>query len=173
MGGVRLDHQPPELEGNSIMFTKKPDAPAGAEMPKMPPPPQPMNGSRPPILGASASVSSGQPSVIGTDLTVTGNLLSKGEIQIEGQVQGDLTAGRVVVGPNAKITGGIVADEVEVQGTVHGSIRGMRVTLKSNSRVEGDVFHQMLAIEQGAYFEGKSRRSENPKETAKTDMPVT
>lgn len=153
------------------MFTKKPDAPSSGETLKMAPSPQPMNGVRQPVVGSSLSAASGSASVIGTDLSVTGNLLSKGEIQIEGQVQGDLTAARIVVGPNAKITGGIVADDVEVQGTVHGSIRGMRVTLKSNSRVEGDVFHQMLAIEQGAYFEGKSRRSENPKENAKTDMP--
>jgi cytoskeletal protein CcmA (bactofilin family) len=155
------------------MFTKKPEAPAVVEMPKVTPPPQPMmTGARPPMMAGSAVAgSSAAASVIGTDLSVTGNLQSKGEIQIEGQVQGDLTAGRIVVGPNAKITGGIVADEVEVLGTVHGSIRGMRVTLKANSRVEGDVFHQMLAIEQGAYFEGKSRRSENPKETARTEVP--
>jgi cytoskeletal protein CcmA (bactofilin family) len=154
------------------MFTKKPDAPPATEMPKMAPPAQPMNGARPPIsMAPMVSAASGAASVIGTDLSVTGNLLSKGEIHVEGQVQGDLTAGRVVVGANAKITGGIVADEIEVHGTVHGSIRGMRVTLKANSRVEGDVFHQMLAIEQGAYFEGKSRRSENPKEVARTEVP--
>jgi cytoskeletal protein CcmA (bactofilin family) len=154
------------------MFTKKPETPVVGEMPKMVPPPQPMNAVRPPVSTAMiGSGPSGAASVIGTDLSVTGNLLSKGEIHIEGQVQGDLTAGRVVVGPNAKITGGIVADEIEVLGTVHGSIRGMRVTLKANSRVEGDVFHQMLAIEQGAYFEGKSRRSENPKEVARTEVP--
>ncbi len=145
------------------MFTKKPD-PVGLDAPKAVPPPQPMNGARPPVLSGAPSASAGIASVIGTDLSVTGNLQSKGEIQIEGQVQGDLNAQRIVVGPNAKITGGIVADEVEVHGTVHGSVRGMRVTLKSSSRVEGDVFHQSLAIEQGAYFEGKSRRSENPKE---------
>jgi cytoskeletal protein CcmA (bactofilin family) len=154
------------------MFTKKPEATPVTEMPKMAPPPQPMNGSRPSMSPASLGTgSSGAASVIGIDLSVTGNLQSKGEIQIEGQVQGDLTAARIVVGPNAKITGGIVADEIEVLGTVHGSIRGVRVTLKANSRVEGDVFHQMLAIEQGAYFEGKSRRSENPKEVARTEVP--
>jgi cytoskeletal protein CcmA (bactofilin family) len=154
------------------MFTKKPDA-AVSDAPKVMPPPQPVNGSRPPILAGSFSAATSAASVIGTDLSVTGNLQSKGEIQIEGQVQGDLAAARVVVGPNAKITGGIVADDIEVQGTVHGSIRGMRVTLKANSRVEGDVFHQSLAIEQGAYFEGKSRRSENPKEGTKTEVPGT
>ena len=49
-----------------------------------------------------------------------------------------------------------------VRGTVHGSVRGNRVLLQSTSKVEGDVFHQQLGIEQGAFFEGKSRRVENP-----------
>jgi cytoskeletal protein CcmA (bactofilin family) len=30
--------------------------------------------------------------------------------------------------------------------------------------VEGDIVHQILAIEKGAYFEGRSRRSDNPLE---------
>jgi cytoskeletal protein CcmA (bactofilin family) len=33
---------------------------------------------------------------------------------------------------------------------------------QSSSRVEGDVFHKSLTIEQGAFFEGKSRRSDDP-----------
>jgi cytoskeletal protein CcmA (bactofilin family) len=156
------------------MFTKKPDLPGG-EMPKplapMPIQSAPMSSmqrSSPMATAASTNSSNSVASVIGTDLNVIGNLQSKGEIQIEGQVQGDLLASRIVIGPNAKITGGLVADDIVVHGTVQGSIRGLRVTLQSNSRVEGDVFHQSLAIEQGAYFEGKSRRSENPKESQKT-----
>ncbi len=146
------------------MFTKKPEM-QSVEPPKplSPAPLPPTAMSR----ASAAASSSGVASVIGTDLHIIGNLQSKGEIQIEGQVQGDLLASKIVVGPNAKITGGLVADDIVVQGTVQGSIRGMRVTLQSASRVEGDVFHQSLAIEQGAYFEGKSRRSENPKDTLK------
>jgi cytoskeletal protein CcmA (bactofilin family) len=101
-------------------------------------------------------------SVIGPDLTVLGNLVSKGEVTIEGEVQGDLHAQLVVVGDKARITGGIVADDVVVRGHVMGSIRGKKVQLQATSHVEGDVYHQSLAIEQGAYFEGKSRRSEDP-----------
>ncbi|MEJ2517449.1 MAG: polymer-forming cytoskeletal protein [Methyloceanibacter sp.] len=41
-------------------------------------------------------------------------------------------------------------------------MRGLRVSLQSQSHVEGDIYHQSLAIEQGAYFEGKSRRSDTP-----------
>jgi cytoskeletal protein CcmA (bactofilin family) len=104
----------------------------------------------------------GAPSVIGPDLTIMGNLVSRGEVQVDGEVQGDIHGTNVVVGERARITGGIVAEEIVVRGHVMGSIRGRKVLLQSSSHVEGDVFHQSLSIEQGAYFEGKSRRSDDP-----------
>ena len=91
-------------------------------------------------------------------------------MQVDGEVQGDLYGSHIVVGERARITGGIVGDEVVVRGQVMGSIRGRKVMLQASSHVEGDVFHQTLAIEQGAYFEGKSRRSEDP--TAGAKPPV-
>lgn len=103
-----------------------------------------------------------QTSVIGPDLTIQGNLTSNGEVQIDGEVQGDVYASHVVVGEKARISGGIVAQEVVVRGHVIGFVRGHKVMLQATSHVEGDVLHKSLAIEQGAYFEGKSRRSENP-----------
>jgi cytoskeletal protein CcmA (bactofilin family) len=106
------------------------------------------------------------PSIIGEDLTVTGNVLSRGEVQVDGQIQGDVHCSSLIVGEKAQITGGIVAEDVVVRGQVMGSIRGNRVTLQASSHVEGDVFHKSLAIEQGAFFEGKSRRSEDPIATA-------
>ena len=39
--------------------------------------------------------------------------------------------------------------------------------LQAQSHIEGDIIHQSLAIVQGAYFEGKSRRSDNPLEEVK------
>jgi cytoskeletal protein CcmA (bactofilin family) len=80
------------------------------------------------------------PSIIGEDLTIRGNITSKGEIQVDGEIEGDLRCGSLLLG----------------------SIRGLRITLQAQSHVEGDIFHQSLAIEQGAYFEGKSRRSDDP-----------
>ncbi len=102
------------------------------------------------------------PSIIGEDLTVTGNVLSRGEVQVDGTIQGDVHCSSLIVGEKAQITGGIVAEDVVVRGRVMGSVRGNRVTLQASSHVEGDVFHKSLAIEQAAFFEGKSRRSEDP-----------
>ena len=131
--------------------------------------PPPMNGSTtPPAMPATQSwQSSARPgertaSLIGADLTIIGNLMSRGEVHVDGEIQGDIHGTNIVVGEKAKITGGIIADEVVVRGHVMGSIRGKRVMLQASSHVEGDVFHQALAIEQGAFFEGKSRRSEDP-----------
>lgn len=153
------------------MFTRKPDRseekPATevksepnnkSDTPAAPPPaPEPIKLSTP-LKGSSQMV----PSVIGEDLTVEGNVISKGEVQLEGEIKGDCHCASLVIGDKALIEGGVVADDVIVRGRVVGSVRGHRVTLQSSSHVEGDIFHQSLAIEQGAYFEGKSRRSDDP-----------
>lgn len=130
-------------------------------------PPVPGASARP--LGLARSTERNAPSVIGPDLTIMGNLVSKGEVQIDGEVQGDIQGTYVVIGERARITGGILAEEIVVRGHVMGSVRGKRVMLQSSSHVEGDIFHQSLAIEQGAFFEGKSRRSEDP--TAEAPKP--
>ena len=102
------------------------------------------------------------PSIIGEDLTIKGKITSKGEIQIDGQIEGDIRCGSLLLGDKAQVTGGVAAEDVVVRGHIVGSIRGLRITLQAQSHVEGDIFHQSLAIEQGAYFEGKSRHSDNP-----------
>ncbi|HEX7072627.1 MAG TPA: polymer-forming cytoskeletal protein [Hyphomicrobiaceae bacterium] len=101
-------------------------------------------------------------SIIGPDLVIIGDLVSNGQVQVDGEVQGDIHGSHIVIGEGARVTGGIVSEEVVVRGTVEGSIRGRKVMLQAESKVEGDIYHKSLAIEQGAYFEGKSRRLEDP-----------
>ncbi len=101
-------------------------------------------------------------SVLGPDLTVNGDLISKGELRVDGEVQGDIKGVRVVIGETARITGGVIAEDIVILGHVMGSVRGLRVSLQSASHVEGDVYHQALVMEQGAFFEGRSVHSDNP-----------
>src|SRR5215475_10657195 len=138
------------------MFTKKPERDGASD------------GGRPASASQRLAPAAPPASVIGADLSITGNLESKGEVQIEGEIQGDVHAQRIVIGERARIIGALIAEEVVVRGSVQGSIRGNAVTFQSSSRIEGDVFHKSLAIEQGAYFEGKSRRSEDPMSLQRT-----
>jgi len=101
-------------------------------------------------------------STIGEELTITGNVTSKGELHLNGRIQGDVHCVALVLGENAQLEGSVVAEQVMVRGRLIGSIRALTVTLEARSYVEGNVFHKSLSIEQGTHFEGESRPSEDP-----------
>ena len=101
-------------------------------------------------------------STIGEDLTITGDVTSKGELHLNGQVQGDVHCIALVLGESAKLEGSVVAEDVMVRGHLIGSVRALRVTLEAKSHVEGNLVHKTLSIEQGTHFEGESRPSEDP-----------
>ncbi|MCB2093479.1 MAG: polymer-forming cytoskeletal protein [Rhodobacteraceae bacterium] len=101
-------------------------------------------------------------SILSADLTITGNLKTTGDIQVEGTVEGDIRAHLLTVGESATIKGEIVADDVVVNGRVVGRVRGLKVRLTSTARVEGDIIHKTIAIESGAHFEGSVQRQEDP-----------
>jgi len=112
-------------------------------------------------------------SVLSTDLTITGNLRTTGDIQVEGTVQGDIRAHLLTVGEGATIEGEIVADDIVVTGRVVGKVRGLKVRLTSTARVEGDIIHKTIAIESGAHFEGSVQRQEDPLSNAGTKKEAT
>jgi cytoskeletal protein CcmA (bactofilin family) len=99
-------------------------------------------------------------STIGEDLTIIGNVTSKSEIHLDGHVQGDVRCVALVLGESSQLKGNVIAEDVVIRGRLIGSVRALRVMLQSTAHVEGDLLHKSLAIEQGAYFEGKSCRSD-------------
>ena len=102
------------------------------------------------------------PSLLSTDLFIKGNLTTNGDIQIEGEVEGNIKANLLTIGKEAKIKGELNTDELIINGHVSGTIRAKKVTLTSSAKVEGDIIHQTLAIETGAHFEGSIEKSDNP-----------
>ena len=114
-------------------------------------------------------------STIGEELTIIGNIVSKGELQLDGHIQGDIDCTSLVLAENGQLEGSAIAEEVVIQGRLIGSVRALRVTLQTKCHVEGDIFHQRLVIEEGAYFEGNSRRSADPlspSQTAPTERAI-
>jgi cytoskeletal protein CcmA (bactofilin family) len=103
------------------------------------------------------------PSIIAADLLIIGNVHTQGDVQVEGEIQGNITAARVTVGKSARVAGTLIAQDVIVKGTVVGSMRANHITLHAGSKTEADILHQTLIIEEGAYFEGKSRRADDPR----------
>lgn len=101
-------------------------------------------------------------SQLSSDLHITGNLRTTGDIQIEGTVDGDIRAHLLTIGEGATVNGECVADDVVVNGRIVGTVRGLKVRLTSSARVEGDIIHKTIAIESGAHFEGSVQRQDDP-----------
>jgi cytoskeletal protein CcmA (bactofilin family) len=114
-------------------------------------------------------------STLSADLLITGNIKTTGDINVEGQVDGDIRAHLLTVGEGATVKGEVVADDVVVNGRVVGRVRGLKVRLTATARVEGDIIHKTIAIESGAHFEGSVQRQDDPLSTTggipKTKMP--
>ncbi len=101
-------------------------------------------------------------SVLSSDLHITGNVKTTGDVQIEGTIEGDIRAHLLTVGEGATIRGEITADDVVINGRIVGRVRGLKVRLTSTARVEGDIIHKTIAIESGAHFEGSVQRQDDP-----------
>ena len=143
----------------------KADTPAAPE--QKPATPAPSGDFKP-----SAPKAKPPASTLSADLHVIGNLKTSGDIQIEGQVDGDIRAHLLTVGEGATVKGECVADDVVVNGRIIGRVRGLKVRLTSTARVEGDIIHKTIAIESGAHFEGSVQRQDDPLSTSGAAKPA-
>lgn len=127
----------------------------------------PSGGTAPRSSGERPRASiGGVPSIISADLTITGNLHSEGDIQIDGHVTGDVLSRSLTIGQGAKVKGTVRADEVKIAGTLEGEVHAANVSITSSAKVMGDVLHKSLAIDAGAHIDGLCRRIEEPKAAA-------
>jgi cytoskeletal protein CcmA (bactofilin family) len=104
-----------------------------------------------------AARSSG-PSIIALDLHVKGDVVTEGELHVDGRVDGDIEALTLTIGPEGHVVGHIEAQEITVQGIVNGTMRGRRIQLTRSCKVIADITHDILSIDEGASFEGQCRR---------------
>ncbi|WP_027259077.1 MULTISPECIES: bactofilin family protein [Leisingera] len=126
--------------------------------------PAPTAAPAAPVSDYKASAPKAKPaaSLLSSDLHITGNVKTTGDIQVEGTVEGDIRAHLLTVGETATIKGEVTADDVVINGRIVGRVRGLKVRLTATARVEGDIIHKTIAIESGAHFEGSVQRQDDP-----------
>ena len=98
-----------------------------------------------------------EPSYIARDTTLEGNLMTDGEIHIDGSVRGMVRAHTCLVDARGEVRGEISAEIVYVRGRVIGPIHGLHVQIQAGAHVEGDVTNETISIENGAYVLGSIR----------------
>lgn len=104
------------------------------------------------------------PSIIGQDFHLLGNIVSDGIIDFDGTIDGNIRCHTLNIRKHAAVKGEVVADDVFVYGKVKGIIRAKNVYLFSSCRIEGIVMHESIAIEDGAFIDGKCKRTDKPQD---------
>jgi cytoskeletal protein CcmA (bactofilin family) len=102
--------------------------------------------------------------LIAKGTTITGDLISDGDIRIDGELFGNLdTKGRLVIGASGRLEGEIRCKSCEIAGTHKGKLFiAELLSLKASSNVSGDIVSGKLSIEPGAFFNGTCTMGDNP-----------
>ena len=136
------------------MFTNKANTP----QPGMPAQPEPAPQQRRQTQGKPSIAS-----IIANGVKIIGAIEAEGaEIQIDGEIEGNIKGGSMTVGDTGMVKGDIVSESVTVHGRIDGSVRARKVMLARNAHVMGDIVHQSLSVEMGAVFEGQCRYLQDP-----------
>ncbi|HEX2560308.1 polymer-forming cytoskeletal protein [Phenylobacterium sp.] len=95
-------------------------------------------------------------SLIAENMTLEGAITAEGELHVDGTIRGEVRVTRLTIGDSGHIEGTITAETVEVRGKIVGAVTAKQIRLASSAHVDGDVTHEQLAIEAGAFFQGRS-----------------
>ena len=158
------------------MFSKTkapaPAQPPRAQQPTIPPLPDLPNPVGQRGSAAPSSASQRGLSTLSSDLAFEGNITGAGDLQIDGQIKGDVRVGRLIVGETGAVEGNVQADYIEVRGRVVGAVVGKQVKLISTAYVDGDVTAEQLAIDIGAFFQGRVLQGARQAPPAAAPQPV-
>jgi cytoskeletal protein CcmA (bactofilin family) len=95
--------------------------------------------------------------VIGAGTTVHGDVSGRDPLEIRGSVEGDCRIGGLcIVAEGGRVLGNIEAEGLVVAGEIEaGKLTVDRVELRSTARVRGAITARVLAIADGAFYEGE------------------
>ena len=97
-------------------------------------------------------------SLITARTEMTGTISTPEAVQVEGRIEGDVRASKIVVCAGGVVKGGLVADIIVIHGMVEGRVEGQDVLLCGSAVVNGEITHRSLGIDRTAVFEGNAKR---------------
>lgn len=140
--------------------------------------PATLGASRPAAAPAAAAADTGPrrgpkvASLIAQDITIEGGVSGDGELHVDGVVRGDIRVARLTVGESGNVEGSVVAEAIECRGRIIGSVTAKQVRLYGTCHVDGDITHEQLAMETGAFFQGRSLKFQRPAPASSVAAPA-
>jgi cytoskeletal protein CcmA (bactofilin family) len=99
----------------------------------------------------------GGAATIGKAVKVVGQIFSREDLYIDGEVEGTVEAleHKLTIGPNGTVRATIKAREVVALGNIQGNVEATeKIEIRKDAKLTGDIRTARIIIEDGAYFKG-------------------
>lgn len=107
--------------------------------------------------------------VIANGTQLEGNIVTNGDIRVDGIVKGNIVSkAKVIVGREGRVEGNITCSNIEIEGQVNAESLSVSnlISLKATANMVGNIVAGKIAIEPGAEFSGNckmhSAKAPNP-----------
>lgn len=100
------------------------------------------------------------PSIISDNTKLEGTIDSTGIVHIDGGFKGIINCEELVIGIRGKLEGEVKAEKLFIYGELKGKAVVDSLFIASSAKLKGDVTHSSIAIEPGAYIDGRCIRKE-------------
>ena len=97
-----------------------------------------------------------QKTIVRGDLKIKGNIFEKEDLQVNGEIDGNVKAENLRLEDKGKINGNINSSVSELEGTVKGDIESSKVHISSTGDIEGTIKQKILSIDEGAKLKIKT-----------------
>lgn len=97
-------------------------------------------------------------SFIAPEALVSGDLVTEGQVHVDGRIDGDVKCAQLIQGGEGVIAGSIQAEDARLAGTVEGTVSARTLIVEASAKIMGDVAYETISIEAGAQIEGRLAR---------------
>ena len=116
--------------------------------------------------------------LIGTDISIIGDIFYKGIVHVEASVEGSLVAhkdkdSKLFINKSSVIKGSIEGTDVAINGTVYGNVYVHNLLqLGSDAFVKGNIYYKSIEMEVGAKIDGRLTICSTDKELDKIKIDI-
>jgi cytoskeletal protein CcmA (bactofilin family) len=110
-----------------------------------------------PVGRFDSDASRGGSASIGKAVRVVGQIYSKEDLYVDGDLEGTVEAleHKLTIGPNGTVHASVKAREVVALGTIQGNVEATeKIEIRKDAKLVGDIKTARIIIEDGAYFKG-------------------
>jgi len=116
--------------------------------------------------------------LIGTDISIIGDIFYKGIVHVEASVEGSLVAhkdkdSKLFINKSSVIKGSVEGTDVAINGTVYGNVYVHNLLqLGSDAFVKGNIYYKSIEMEVGAKIDGRLTICSTDKELDKIKIDI-